>query len=116
MTRCPITDRDVVERCACDPGDILGLLADARRRAVVSALEAAEDDWTDFDRLVAVLSKGTPDVSAETWRIELHHVHFPALEARGVIEYDSRTEIVRYYRCDSVTDVLTAVETCCDRR
>jgi hypothetical protein len=68
---------------------MLVLLADARRRAVVSALEAAEDDWMDFDRLVAVLSEETPDVSAETWRIELHHVHLPALEDRGVIVVES---------------------------
>jgi len=88
MTRCPITDRDGVERCVCDPGDILVLLADARRRAVVSARSGRRrlDGFRPIGRRVV---EETPDVSAETWRIELHHVHLPALEDRGVIVVES---------------------------
>ncbi|SER86295.1 hypothetical protein SAMN04489841_4734 [Natrinema salaciae] len=116
MIRCPIIDRDGVERCACNADDILGLLANARRRAVVSVLETTDDDWIGFDRLVAALSAETADVSAETWRIELHHVHLPMLEELGVIEYDGHAGTIRYYRCELLVDVLTAVEATRDRR
>lgn len=110
MTRCPIIDRNGVERCTCDVDDVLDFLADARRRAVVSALQAAGDDWIDFDRLVAAVADETPDANAETLRIDLHHVHLPMLEDRGIIDYDSRAGTIRYYRCELIADVLAAVE------
>lgn len=38
---------------------------------------------------------GTRDT--ESLRVELHHHHLPKLENAGLIEYDDRTETVRYY-------------------
>ncbi|WP_238717417.1 hypothetical protein [Natronorubrum halophilum] len=48
-----------------------------------SLTHTVEDDRIDFDRLGATLSDEDARASAETWEIELRHVHLPALEIRG---------------------------------
>ncbi len=110
MSRCQIVDHDGVERCTCEVNDILGLLANERRRAVVAVFEDAEDDWCSVDDLCRRVGKRT-NTSPETVAMELHHVHLPQLEDCGVIEYDAASESVRYYHCELVSKVHTAVET-----
>lgn len=116
MTGCPIINRNDVEVCSCTAGNVLRLLSNTRRRTVVSVLERSERDSMDVDRLVSTLADEHTDVSAETWKMELHHRYLPALEDGDVIEYDSRSGTVRYYRCKLIADVLAAVEANCSRR
>ncbi|RQG95521.1 DUF7344 domain-containing protein [Natrarchaeobius chitinivorans] len=110
MTRCLIVDRDGVERCTCDVSDVFSLLANDRRRTVIAALERAQDDWISVDRLLTDVSSVDDGVGGETWAIELHHVHVPLLEEKGLIEYDAHGETIRYYHCELVSNVLTAIE------
>ncbi len=111
MTSCSITDENGIEQCTCERDAIIGLLANTRRRAIVSLLETVDDDWVRFDRLVDELSASDDSVSAETLAIELHHQHLPPLEDQGVIEYDAHGETIRYYHCELVSDVLDVFET-----
>lgn len=109
MTPCQIVDADGTERCTCDCGEILGLLADDHRRAAVAILERADVDRLQFDRLLGAVCETLDGVSAETAAIELRHVHLPALEDRGLLEYDERSETIQYYHCRLVSDVLDVV-------
>ncbi|WP_245977688.1 winged helix-turn-helix domain-containing protein [Halopiger aswanensis] len=90
--------------------DVFRLLANDRRRAVVAALEDAENDWRSVDELCKQVGTRT-NTSPESAAVELHHIHLPQLEDCGVIEYDAASESVRYYHCELVSKVLTAVET-----
>lgn len=110
MTECQIVDADGTERCTCDPGEILDLLANDRRRLAVAALERADSDQMQFDHLSRELCEMFDDVSPEAAAIELRHVHVPALEDRGLIEYDEHSETIRYYHCRLVSDVLAVVD------
>lgn len=109
MTTCQIVNEDGTERCTCDCGEILGLLADDHRRAAVAILERTDADRLQFDRLLAALCETLDGVSTETAAIELRHIHVPALEDRGLLEYDERNETIRYYHCGLVSDVLDTV-------
>ncbi len=46
----------------------------------------------------------------DDWALELAHVHLPLLEDRGLVEYDARTETIRYYECELVSNVLGSIE------
>lgn len=97
--------------CALDGGanDLFGVLANERRRYVLSYLHDADDDVAELAELVDEVRtreaerEGGPngDGGRETHRsdavkIELHHTHLPKLAASGVLDYDARTETVRY--------------------
>lgn len=113
--------------CALGGGanDRFDVLADQRRRYVLSYLHDADDDVAELAELVdAVRSReaeredgqgggGRSDGDrsdgdrsgdgrseadrSDAVKIELHHTHLPKLAASGVIDYDARTETVRYH-------------------
>jgi len=82
-----------------DADELFELLSNARRRRVRSFLHEADDGAVALDELVDhVVRQGTDGESGdrEAAAVALHHVHLPKLADGGVIEYDSRTETVRY--------------------
>lgn len=82
--------------------DILAVLSDRRRRDLLYHLVGTE--VTDVDTLTrnaAAMFEQTPaeDVPSEIReqvRVELVHSHLPKLADVGVIEFDPRSEAVRY--------------------
>ncbi|WP_245549728.1 winged helix-turn-helix domain-containing protein [Natronococcus occultus] len=89
----------------CETDEVLRVLANARRREIVSVLEALDDNWITVDELARAVS-----TTGDEWRGELHHVHLPMLRDLGIVDYDRHGETVRYYRCDLVSSVLEAVD------
>ncbi len=60
-----------------------------------------------MDRETLLDSVPTTD---DDWALELAHVHLPLLEDHGLVEYDARTETIRYYECELVSSVLGLIE------
>ncbi|TYL36519.1 hypothetical protein CV102_22110 [Natronococcus pandeyae] len=110
MSECPIVDEDGNVRCTCDVDDLLRLLADSRRREIVSALETHDDNWTDVENLQGTVLTTSGKANSSDLKTEIHHVHLPMLEDRGLIDYDRHSETIRYYRCDFVSNMLEAID------
>ena len=75
------------------------LLADRRRRHILQCLTDQPDGVAEFTDLVDAVVGHEPETDAgdrETVRTSLYHVHLPKLAEAGVIDYDTRSEAVRY--------------------
>lgn len=106
MSECPILDENGIVYRTCETDEVLRVLASARRREIVSELEASDENWITVDELArAVFATGD-----DGWERELHHVHLPMLRETGLVDYDRHGRTVRYYRCDLVSSVLEAVD------
>lgn len=100
---------------------VFSILADGRCRSILVAVRDSENHVAEFsellDRLVSAdVDHGLGDDVDET-RARLatafHHVCLPKLESAGFVEYDERSEAIRYYsdpRLESVLDRVEATE------
>lgn len=84
-------------------------VADQHRRYILRYLRDTADEVVQLDELVDHVvqeetNSRTPD--RESVRIDLYHVHLPLLADAGVIDFDSRTEEVRYRSHSSVETLL----------
>lgn len=79
---------------------VFEVLADRRRRLVLSYLVAEDADAATvgelLDYVVARSGDTSTDRDADTVRTQLHHNHLPKLDAAGVIDYDAGNGTVRY--------------------
>lgn len=77
--------------------DVHDALGSKHRRQVLAYLVTAEKDVTTVGELVAQLFEDDDaDADRQRLTIRLHHVALPKLAALGFIEYDERSETVRY--------------------
>lgn len=82
---------------------VVGLLRHEQRRAIITYFDQETTDRASFDDLVEYIvssdsKKGT--TSAEHHKrvtIGLLHNHLPRLADAGVLEYDQRSETIRYW-------------------
>lgn len=109
MSECPIVDEDGTEHRTCNADDLFRLLADSRRREIVSALEADENNRVDVDSLIRSELTTGDETDTTVLERELYHIHLPMLEDVGLIDYDGHSETIRCYRCDALSSVLDAV-------
>lgn len=91
------------------------LLADDRRRRVLSFLTRNSGEAVSVDRLVDDITEHEwPDPGPASHRervaIDLHHVHLPKLADAGVIDHDPVDETVRYEGSESITILLDAAD------
>ena len=89
---------------------VFDVLANRRRRYVLYYLREVDDGVATVQD-VAEYVLGTEDeldVSDTLRSIDtaLHHVHLPKLEAAGIVEYDSRSETIRYWGQPSLDEWL----------
>lgn len=98
-----------------DIDECLDLLADERRRQVLTHLRQATDSAMSFDDLLDAVHGDVPDTGHQPRRhrdelaIELHHTHLPKLAANGLVEFEPRSGIVRYHHDEQVERVLDAL-------
>ena len=74
----------------CD--ELLTLLADADRRRVIGYFLESTDDVASVEDLAVAM-----DGPSDRHRLRLHHAVLPRLAEAGVVEYDGRSETVRYH-------------------
>ena len=88
------------------------LLADRRRRHILYCLTDQPDGVAEFTDLVDAVVGHEPETDAgdrETIRTGLYHVHLPKLAEAGVIDYDTRSETVRYSRQPLLEECLANI-------
>ncbi|ELY58697.1 DUF7344 domain-containing protein [Natronolimnohabitans innermongolicus] len=110
MTKCQIVDGAEAVRCSCEVDELFRLLADARRRRVVAALQRAETDRIDIETLHRRLAEDGETDDAADYRLDLHHVIVPMLVDAGVADYDDRRGTVHYANCELVSRLLELAE------
>lgn len=91
------------------------LLSDGDRRAVLTYLTELSGETTTFqairDHLIECKIDGTGErPEPEQIGIKLQHVHLPKLADYGVIEYDARSETVRYRPADPLESFLAWIQ------
>ncbi|WP_458190889.1 DUF7344 domain-containing protein [Haladaptatus sp. NG-WS-4] len=82
---------------------VVGLLRHKQRRAIIRYFNQKTTDCTSLDDLVEYIvssdskSEATSVGHNERITIELLHNHLPRLADAGVLEYDQRSETIRYW-------------------
>ncbi|WIV67692.1 DUF7344 domain-containing protein [Natrialbaceae archaeon AArc-T1-2] len=90
---------------------VFDLLSDRRRRLVLYHLHDCADDTATVDEITAYVasqeeSKTSPQEHRQEIVMSLEHVHLPRLEDAAVLEYDRRSETVRYRQQPSLEEWL----------
>ena len=88
------------------------LLADRRRRHILHCLIDQPDGVAEFTDLVDAVVGHEPETDAgdrEMVRTSFYHVHLPKLAEAGVIDYDTRSETVRYSQQPLLEECLANV-------
>ena len=92
--------------------DVLALLSDEGRRAIVAelAITSSPVDQTELSRTVADRMSGEDDLTYRDVHVQCHHVHLPMLEDAGVIDWDRDAGTIRpAERFEATATVLEAV-------
>lgn len=92
---------------------LLSVLADERRRIVLSYLMSSEDDIATVDELVEYTTNAVSTEETKPLEVTFHHAILPHLAEAGYIEYDPRSQIVRYRGRplqERVLDLVTRAE------
>lgn len=85
--------------------DALDVLSDQNRRSVLSYLQESSSDVATLEDLVDHIS--TREVRDDRQlAITLHHVTLPKLAEAGLVEYDPRSNTVRYEGDSEVLELL----------
>jgi len=91
-----------------------GLLRHKQRRAIITYFNQETTDRASFDDLVAYIVSSdsrrgaTSAEHRERVTIGLFHNHLPRLADAGVLEYDQRSETVRYWGDSQLETLLEA--------
>lgn len=92
---------------------ILSVLANQRRRRLLAYLHDKDGDVASFaeltDYLVVGEADSVDDLDTDGVAISLHHTDLPKLADVGLIEYDTRSQTVRYRGYEEVEHVFDRV-------
>lgn len=104
------------QRTAIDIDDALRLFADPDRRRVVAALVDDPDTVMSLGNLADQVAVGpSPSATgpqlADRSRAALRHNHLPRLDDIGIIEFDERSDTVRYRPDERVERLLEFIRT-----
>jgi DNA-binding transcriptional ArsR family regulator len=104
-----LRDRTIPE---IDLDALFEVLADAQRRQILAYLDATDDDVAAYSDLIEHVADDSAEASTDDRdriAVGLHHNHLPKLADAGVVEYDSRSETVRYRGGPVVSEWLDLV-------
>jgi hypothetical protein len=84
---------------------VFELLSDSNRRYAMYCLIQAPNGVKELSELVTDVLRLRAEIEGidptdevrESLRIELHHKHLPKLQDENIIEYDTRSEHIRYW-------------------
>lgn len=90
------------------------VLSHRYRRDVLRFVAEADDGTATVGELGAHLVERAAERTDEPPRCDrimnvLHHVHLPKLADADVVDYDARSQVVKYRQCDRLMDVLECV-------
>ncbi|MFH5844409.1 hypothetical protein [Haladaptatus sp. CMAA 1909] len=97
---------------------IFDILSHSYRRQILFFLSRTEDDLATVADLVTYISEHESGDETSTRRtrgdavsIALHHNHLPKLEDAGMVEFDTRSETIRYRAHPLVEKCLAVIDT-----
>jgi DNA-binding transcriptional ArsR family regulator len=96
----------MMDRNTAKVDEALRVLKSPERRRVLEHLDDESDGSTTVAELASQIAC-SESRDGQTFEARLHHVHLPKLEDYGVLEYDSRSNAIRY-RPDAHTEKLLA--------
>lgn len=95
--------------------DTLNVLKNPERRRILQYFEAESVESVTIEELASHLASAKPDRPAaesrdqRTLEIRLHHVHLPKLADYGVLEFDARSDVIRYRSDPHVAELLACL-------
>ncbi|WP_137283642.1 DUF7344 domain-containing protein [Halorussus salinisoli] len=92
-----VSDEQITTQTDLD--ELFEVLADGHRRHVLGYLTGIDDEVAAFSELVEHVADNLAEETTddhERVAMNLHHNHIPKLEDANVVEYDLRSETVRY--------------------
>lgn len=89
----------------CD--SLLRLLCHHYRRQTIRFLAGQQNNATTIDELVDQMNCSSDD---ELLFVEMEHLHLPKLDNSDLIEWDPRSEAIRYYPDSLCEQLLEAME------
>lgn len=92
-----------------DLDSLFEILADEQRREILVYLDHVDDGVAAFSDLIEHVADESEDASStdrDQLAVTLHHNHLPKLSDADIVEYDTRSERVRYRGGPVVTDWL----------
>lgn len=89
---------------------MLDVLADYHRRCILDFLQQTDHQTASFEELVNQLYKEQEkfhgqQLTHDKIQIALRHHHLPKLEDLGIVEYDSRSQTIRYQPNDRLKEL-----------
>lgn len=92
------------------PDTLYDLFANEHRRQILSYLETKDTDVAELNELAEHVHEEVDGVTSPDYaRLILTHMHVPKLAEEDVIEYDQRSETVRYRDGRHVEAMLAVV-------
>lgn len=88
--------------------ELLTILADTRRRAILTALQDSPSAVTSVDQLAAEIDE-EDHRGDDVTEIYLVHSALPKLAAAGVVDFDQRSMAVRYRATPALEEMLQFV-------
>lgn len=86
---------------------LLDTLADNIRRELIYYFENfTSDETASLDAVATHIERRVPSKNQSELRYSLHHSHLPKLEENGWIDYDNRTNDIRYHGHEQVVPLL----------
>lgn len=88
--------------------DVFAVLADEHRRSILRHLQETDDGVATVDELVADAVDLEAAAKTESVKALYYHATLPHLADSGYVEYDSRSQVVRYREHPLLNRVLRA--------
>ena len=87
--------------------DVTEALGHHLRREVVHYFEnGTSDETASLEDLASHIAQRVPEMNQEIATLHLAHIHVPKLQSYGWVEYDPRTQQIRYRGHDSAEILL----------
>lgn len=92
--------------------DTLQLLAHEHRRKIMYVMEETEEDTFSYDDISdGLIDRGfMREEEEERFETQMAHSLLPRMEESGVLEYDKRSETIRYIQDENVEDLLEFIK------
>ena len=88
------------------------VLADRERRRILRYFAESDDEAATFAELIEFLAdEAAEGADPDRLAVTLHHTHLPKLADVGFIEYDDRSETVRYRGEPAVEEIVALART-----
>lgn len=88
--------------------DLMDALSHPLRRGVIYYFEnITSDESATLEDLASHIAQCVSEKNRESAALHLAHTHIPKLESHGWVDYDPRTQQVRYRGHDSAEELLS---------